>query len=257
MWPWRRVRQGDASPSDLTIWGDFLAEGIIPQAPPASRAARKSWFYTAFTGAMLALGLIAFSDNLVTDIGQPSNSDPKMVVHGLFALAWMILLTVQANLVRTGRVALHRRIGPVVFLVGAGLVASTAFLFYTSFRGFDAMSPSVIANRIMLPVFAVAVFLAWRKRSIAQWHKRLLALGTALTLSPILFRVVGGIFAVAFQSMDEASSERLLLVVLITIWTAFMAAQWIYDWQTIRRIHAVTIAATLTLYGVLGFAYSI
>lgn len=81
--------------------------------------------YYTLTALMLALGLVAFSDNFLTDIGQPSNQQPSMVIHGLFALAWMILLVVQANHVRKDNLSALRRLGPFVFAVGAGMVIPT------------------------------------------------------------------------------------------------------------------------------------
>jgi hypothetical protein len=36
------------------------------------------------------MSIAAFSDNLFTNIGQPSNRDPKFIIHGLFGLAWYV-----------------------------------------------------------------------------------------------------------------------------------------------------------------------
>lgn len=44
---------------------------------------------------LLALSLVAFSDNLFTDIGQPSNREPRFLIHGFFALVWFTLLAAQ------------------------------------------------------------------------------------------------------------------------------------------------------------------
>lgn len=59
----------------------------------AGRAGVGAWleknYFSAVTGLILALSIWAFSDNLIWDIGQPSNRDPKFVIHGLFWLAWM------------------------------------------------------------------------------------------------------------------------------------------------------------------------
>ena len=45
--------------------------------------------YLSITSALLLfLGVVAFSDNLLTDVAQPSNRDPKFIIHSLFGLAW-------------------------------------------------------------------------------------------------------------------------------------------------------------------------
>ena len=100
---------------------------------------------------------------------------------------------------------------------GAGLIASTAYLFFSEFAGFDAMPPYVLSNRIFLVLFAIAVVFAWRRRHLGAWHKRLLVLGqTILPLcghdpaqgSPNLqsFNHEGG----RVPALHEAGLDRLL-----------------------------------------------
>jgi hypothetical protein len=232
-----------------------MATQIIDQ--PSMTTRRRSWpnFYVGLTGLMLVLGLIAFSDNLFTDVGQESNRQPEMIIHGLFALAWMILLVVQAWQIRSGKIANHRRFGPYVFAVGVGLVLSTFYLFYATFPGFGGMSPPVMANRITLTVFAVALFLAWRHRHLAAWHKRLLVLGTVLTLSPILSRALDRILGWVLPAPDT-SFDPFFIAFPLT-WTALIVSHWIYDKRTLGRIHPVTIGATITLYATYAFVYLI
>ena len=67
-----------------------------PRLAPLPVAPRSAYF-ARVSLLLLALSLIAFSDNLFTNIGQPSNRDPKFIVHGLFGLAWSVLLALQAN----------------------------------------------------------------------------------------------------------------------------------------------------------------
>lgn len=223
-------------------------------------SARSSWvrsYYVALTGIMLGLGLIAFSDNLLTDVGQESNRQPEMIVHGLFAMAWMVLLVIQANHVRNRHLAAHRKLGNAVMLVGAGLVATTAYLFYAGFQGFAGMAPPVLANRIMLPIFAAAIFFAWRRRNLAAWHKRLIVMGTLLTLSPILSRSVDRLLAWSVPGRTEGMVDPLFTAMFAAVWTALLASQWIYDRATIGRIHPVTIGTTIILYGVYAFVYTI
>ncbi|ANY19438.1 hypothetical protein A6F68_00912 [Tsuneonella dongtanensis] len=213
-------------------------------------------YYTILAGIMLALGLLAFSDNLVTDVGQRSNSDPWLVIHGLFAFAWMAALVVQANFVRKANLARHRKVGPCVFAIGAGLVVSTAYLFYAGFEGFGSMEATVLANRIVLPIFAIALVYAWRMRFVAAWHKRLIVLGTILTLSPILFRVLGGALDILFPGLSTGI-DTVFIIVVGSVWTAILASHWIYDLKVLRRVHPLTIGATATVYGVYAFVFAV
>lgn len=228
-------------------------------AADVSHSPRRAWrwYYTVLTATVLALAFVAFSDNLVTDVGQASNRIPRMVVHGLFALAWLTLLVVQSYLVASRRVRRHRALGTAAFVIGAGLVLSTGYLFYTQFRGFDAMPPYVLANRIFLPIFAVALVFAWRHRTLAAWHKRLLILGTALTLEPILSRATDRILTWGLPDRTEGSVDPIFTAAFAGTWTLLLVSHWLYDRKVLGRIHPVTKGATITLYGVFALVYLI
>ena len=72
---------------------------------------RHSLFFPIASLLLLFLTIAGFWDNLFTDVGQPSNSDPKFIVHGLFCGSWMIALLAQSLLVNRGNVRLHRKLG--------------------------------------------------------------------------------------------------------------------------------------------------
>lgn len=72
-------------------------------------------YFSSISVVLLLLGIVAFSDNLFTDFSQPSNSDPKLIVHGLFGLAWYVLLATQANLIRVRNVKVHKKLGMATF----------------------------------------------------------------------------------------------------------------------------------------------
>lgn len=145
-------------------------------------------YFSIVSVLLLVLSVVAFSDNLFTDIGQPSNSDPKFVIHGLFGLAWYVLLATQANLVRVGNLRLHRRLGVATFLMAIGLTLSTLYIFIVLWNGWSNMAAEVRANRLFLPGFAAFLALAWMRRRQPDWHKRLVLTGTFFMLGPVLAR---------------------------------------------------------------------
>jgi hypothetical protein len=54
----------------------------------------KNYYFQIVSTFLLVLSFIAFSDNLITDIGQESNSDLKFIIHGLFMfviIGWVII----------------------------------------------------------------------------------------------------------------------------------------------------------------------
>ncbi|MCB2066280.1 MAG: hypothetical protein KDE15_06535 [Erythrobacter sp.] len=206
-------------------------------------AAYLRWHYPVGSALLLLLSLVAFGDNLFTDIHQPSNSDPKMVVHGLFALSWMVLLVVQKNLPRIGRISLHRQLGQSAFWVGAGTVLATLYLFYAVFRGWAVMGPDVLANRVMLPSFGIALLAAWKLRNRPDWHKRLVYCGTLFLLSPILSRVYDPVVAPFMPPYAPGEDDHLFFSYLVIVWAGFFAGQMAYDWLKDRRLHPITLGA--------------
>lgn len=196
-------------------------------ARPATAGWMKTWYFSVVSVLLLALSVLGFSDNLFTDIGQPSNSDPKFVVHGLFCLAWMMVFVAQANLVRTGRVAWHRRLGIAGLVVAVGVTVSTVYVFAVLWKGWDAMPFFVKANRIFLVSYALCVLAAAMNRRRSDWHKRLILVGTLYMLEPILSRASGHV------GVD-------VYVFIIIVWNALFLSLFAYDWSVARRIHPVT-----------------
>jgi hypothetical protein len=208
-------------------------------------------YFAVTTTILLILSLVAFSDNLFTDIGQPSNSDPKMVVHGLFGLVWYLLLALQANLVRVRNLRLHRRLGITTFLVGLGVTLSTLWVFIAVWKGWGAMSAEARANRLLLPGFALALLLAWRWRTRADWHKRLILAGTFLMLGPVLARCYDPLIVSWLEPLAPGVMMRMdevgFLIFFVGLWIGSFASLARYDWLTLRRVHPVTITGFIWL----------
>ncbi|MFM5884917.1 MAG: hypothetical protein ACKOQ3_06265 [Novosphingobium sp.] len=217
----------------------------------ATRAAQRpprrpgALYFPVVTTLLVGLSFMAFWDNLVTDVGQPSNSDPKMVVHALFAAAWVIAFAAQAWLVYLGRIAVHRRIGQWIFAIGGAMVLSTLYLFIAKFRGFAAMEPEVIANRLLMVVFVVCNVLAYLRRSRPDWHKRLLLVGTMALLEPVLARLYDPLFGPFLPKvMSETTDMALFLTYLFGVWLAFLSSLALYDRRIIGRVHPATLGGS-------------
>lgn len=189
---------------------------------------------------LLGLTLIGFGDNLVTDIHQPSNSDPKFIVHGLFCLAWMIILPAQAALIRGGNPRLHRRLGTAAMLVLAGVVLSTAFVFWAVWKGWPAMSPEVKANRLLLPGTALLGWLGYRNRRQPDTHKRLMLAATFFMLGPILGRTFDPLLLPFVGDWPEPRIDALFLVYFPLVWSGFFLSLLVHDWRRLGRIHPVS-----------------
>jgi len=209
----------------------------------------RTWgaYFSIISVLLLFLSIVAFSDNLFTDVGQPSNSDPKFIVHGLFGLAWYVLLATQANLVRVRNLRLHMKLGIATFIVAIGVTLSTLYLFVVLWKGWPNMEAEVRANRLLLPGYALCLLLAWRWRRQPDWHKRLIFTGTFFMLPPVLDRDYDRLimswakplFPVFYtKQVDEIG----FLVFRWGSWIGFFLSLVFYDWKKLRRVHPVTLA---------------
>jgi hypothetical protein len=179
-----------------------------------------------------------------------------MVVHGLFLLAWMILLLVQSLLPRLGRTDLHRKLGRFAFLVAVGVVASTIWLFVTVWKGWEAVRPEILANRILLPSYAVCLIAAWRYRRRPDWHKRLVYCGTLLLLEPVLARTFDPIMGPLLPAMAPGEDMPIFLGWLFGTWTAFFLGLGVYDLLSRRQIHPITAGSLAWFYAAVAIAFT-
>lgn len=200
---------------------------------------RRNYFAFA-SGFLLALSLWSFSDNFLWNVGQPSNSDPKLVVHGLFCMAWMIVLFAQAMLVRGGNIRTHRTLGVAGCIAAVGVTVTTIYVFFVVWKGWDAMAPYLRANRLLLPSYSILVLLGYLNRRRPEWHKRYMLVATLYMLEPVLSR--------AFDPLDplltgftDAEVDLYWWAFFVVTWLGFFLSLLVYDWRVARRIHPVTI----------------
>ena len=121
----------------------------------------KNYYFQIVSTLLLVLSFIAFSDNLITDIGQESNSDPKFVIHGLFMFAWFGIFVAQSYFIAKKKYETHIKFGKIGFLLAIGVFVSTLYVFIAIFKGWNAMEPFVKANRLLMLSFAAFIMLAY------------------------------------------------------------------------------------------------
>lgn len=194
---------------------------------------------------LMLLSILGFSDNLFTDVGQKSNSDPKFVIHGLFCFAWIIILVIQSNYIRKGNYKAHMTLGISGLISAIGVFLTTLYIFAVVYKGWDAMSILVKANRFFILAFATMVTLGYLKRRNSGSHKRYMYIATLYMLGPILDRAMGRSF------LDSMIEEPLIWdITFHSIWTFFFISLFMYDWATLKKIHPVTYSG-LIVYGLI------
>lgn len=208
-----------------------------------------SAYFSIVSALLLFLSIVAFSDNLFTDIGQPSNSDPKFIIHGLFGLAWYVLLFTQANLIRVRNLRLHKKIGIATFIASIGVALSTLYVFIVVWKGWDNMTPEVRANRLFLPGYSLCLLMAWLRRGQPLWHKRLVFTGTFFMLEPVLARAYDPLIVSWLKPLlaarytaqvDEVGFQTFLW----GTWIGLFLSLAVYDLKTQRHFHPVTVSGS-------------
>lgn len=217
--------------------------------PQVEQTGADGQYFSIISGVILGLSVWGFSDNLFWNIGQPSNKDPKFILHGVFCLAWMILFFVQANLIRSGNPHVHRKLGVVGFLVAVGVVLTTLFVFWSVWRGWAAMPYYVKANRILFSGFILLTILAYQNRHRSSWHKRLLLVGTLYLLEPILSRSFDPI-EFLLTGLSDAQVDFYWTVFFAITWNALFLSLVVHDLRTRKRLHRVTLIGYLAFLAV-------
>jgi hypothetical protein len=199
----------------------------------------KRYYFSYATAALLFLTVWGFSDNLLWRVDQPSNRDPKFIVHGLFCLAWMLVLFAQANLIRKRNVELHRKLGVAGFLLALGVTFSTAFVFASVWRPWREMSLLVQGNRLLLAGFAVLVWLAYRNRRRPDWHKRYILVASLFMLEPVLSRAFNPLEPL-LTGFTDSQVDAAWWVFFVVSWGALFLSLFAYDRALQPSIHDAT-----------------
>ncbi|MAE86531.1 MAG: hypothetical protein CMB80_27600 [Flammeovirgaceae bacterium] len=196
----------------------------------------KKFYFLAVSSLLLVLSFIAFSDNLITDIGQKSNSDPKFIIHGLFMFAWFGTFVMQSAFIIRGNYQAHIKWGKIGFLISVGVFLSTVYVFISIFKGWDVMEPFVKANRLLWLSFATLILLAYLYRQNPVVHKRLIFWAIILPIEPVMGRV---------SYFFDIDSWELFYAL---VWHSFFASFFLYDWLTLKRIHRISWLTLLWFY---------
>lgn len=191
-------------------------------------------YFTFLTGSILIISLIAFSDNIITDVGQESNKYAKFIIHGILSLLWISGLLYQSLMIRKGKVLNHQRIGIYLGVVAIGFYGIAIWMLYAS--GLPNM-PMLLAakfNRAAAPISAVLVGLGFFYKQKPILHKHLMITSILLIMEPMLSRFGGHV---------GIGPELSILVV----WQLLFISLFVYDWMSSRKIHPVTYLGYLYL----------
>lgn len=156
---------------------------------------RATLFYLGFGLFGLLVVALGFGVTYIVPMARRSFSAPWFVhLHGASALGWLLLVIVQAQLVRGRRTPLHRRLGqialPLAVLVWASGFATAGWVAERDLpKGVTAAMAGIAGTFTGLTLFLLLAMAAFVTRRRPDWHKRLVLLATIHLLWPAFFRL--------------------------------------------------------------------
>lgn len=158
------------------------------------RTNRSTYIVAGLACAIIALTGFARTYYLKSLFGTPAL--PALInVHGVIMSSWCILFLVQAYLVATQRVRLHRRLGILGAAVATLVVAMGTYITIEAtarevrshvVRQFHFLFGLNLVNLLVFAIFVVSALIL---RSRSEFHKRLMLMATISILAPAVARI--------------------------------------------------------------------
>lgn len=210
-----------------------------------------------FFALFLACLLLAFWPSYFARLfEQPSW---RFHLHGVALTLWAVMLVTQAQLIRTGRRGLHRRIGKASYVVApAVVVITTSFVHYRVAGAVPSLEPlpNVVAYFLALTlnslvVFAVFYALAIYHRRDAGRHGRWM-ISTAFPLfTPITDRLIGAYWPALVALATRIDGSPIVPVFGFALADLLLLGLAVWDWRANRRADVfVPALIVLALYHV-------
>lgn len=170
----------------------MLDESTLHATRPSQSDSRNAHrlFYLTTSLLMFAIVTYGFSRTIGPDLlhtQRPTRTIVLLSIHGAVFYGWMLLVVVQAALVRLRHIRLHQLLGWFSAADGAAVVIMGLWASFHQPAPFAAEMVGVVS----MAGFAIPVTLAifWRKRP--AYHRRLLLIGTAVLTNAAFARFPG------------------------------------------------------------------
>jgi hypothetical protein len=165
-------------------------------SPSKSIARRHPAFFPGLSAVLIVLVFLGFAPTYYL---RPVSAGPipaYLHVHGAAMTAWFLLLLVQTALIATRRREVHRQLGIAGACVAVVIVLLNPLVVLWSVPNLLAGNDSVrltalivVADLLLVGVFAALVGLAIRWRRYPETHSRMLVLASLAVSGPALGRL--------------------------------------------------------------------
>lgn len=149
--------------------------------------------------------------------------------HAVFGTLWLLVLVVQPLSIQLGAVSLHRKLGPVALLIGAGFISSLWTGLHTSLLNtapfFTRYGELVAMQQLQTTlVFMFLFYKAVEHRRTTLLHARYMIATGLLFIEPILERVLSFWIPGMMTSLDDipfvmrCTHASVLIVCALLLW---------------------------------------
>jgi len=214
-------------------------------AVSAARLSRRSRLYFGAALGIAALVFAGFARSYyLRAFFSARHLTPLAHLHGLLMTGWILLFTIQAGLIRSGRVAVHRRLGvfgaalaPAIVIIGSLTVAAGIHRRFPGVGLTRSARIFVEFDGLSLWTFGALVLAAVLLRSRSDVHKRLMLCATVALLPPAVGRIA--------EYLIPGSDWDLVIAAATTC--AFALACALIDTLRLGRLHPATAWGTVAV----------
>lgn len=204
------------------------------------RSGEAFFFFFALTAFFVVV--LSFGFHAVVRAGELPPLSIPLVIHASLMVGWYGLFAVQAGLVRSDNVVLHKRFGKLSVLLAAGIVISGFVIMALHYQ--RKGEPLVaMANIVAMICFAGFYTAAVANRKKPVIHKRLMAFASIFMLAPALTR-----FARGFGLGDG---------IVLPLWILTVIALVSYDLMKLRKIQMATVIGACSFVAAVVFMIAV
>jgi len=198
----------------------MLGQAAIGVSPATVRARRHPAFFPAMSSLLIVLVFLGFAPTYYLRPGSAGPIPSYLHVHGAAMTAWFLLLLVQTALIATRRRGVHRRLGIAGACVAVVIVVLNPLVVAWSVPHLMAGNDSteltaliVVADLLLVGIFAALVGLAIRWRRYPETHSRMLVLASLAVSGPALGRLSLNLVGTPLPGVIALMTLPLLVVV--------------------------------------------
>ena len=198
----------------------LVGHATLETASSKLTARRHPAFFPALSSLVIVLVFLGFAPTYYLRPVAAGPIPAYLHVHGAAMTAWFLLLLVQTVLIATRRRGLHRQLGVAGVCVAAVIVVLNPLVIMWSVRHLLADNGStqltaliVVADLILVGIFAALVGLAVRWRRYPETHSRMLMLASLAVSGPALGRLSLNLAGTPLPGVMALMTLPLLVVV--------------------------------------------